>query len=307
MPIVTRIIISLNIFIHLYITYLTFGSPEEISSFYEKFGLVPIAFIEGKVYQPITSLFLHYPYFPLHLLVNMIGLWSFGSMLERQIGSLKFFWLYFISGLFSSLFVIIIPFLFGTYQTLTQPTVGASGALMGLLGAVSVLYPNSKLLLLFFPMKTRTAAIIIAVGSILLAIFDPKSFISHNGHLGGLLGGIIYALFALKPEFDNSNLIEKKNKLFENINKAKYNIRTIISNTTHIDITDKEIKLIDSDYTKNENIDSIKQNEIIEVVDNSISNELENNKDSNEQNEKDETKVNKKLVYDPVSGKFILE
>ena len=134
-PIITRILILINIIVHVVVSLIGFEDEAKVNQIYQKFGLVPISFIEGNFFQPFTSLFLHYPYFPLHILLNMIGLWSFGGMLERQIGHLRFFWLYLISGLFSSLFVIIIPFLFGSYQDLSRPTVGASGALMGLLGA----------------------------------------------------------------------------------------------------------------------------------------------------------------------------
>ena len=200
MPPITRTLLVLNVGIYVYLTFVGFSNDDAIRSIYEDFGLVPISFLEGSFWQPLTSMFLHFPYFPLHLFVNMLGLWSFGSFLERQIGSTRFLWLYIIAGLCGSLLVIFVPYSLDSYADMARPTVGASGALMGLLGAVAVLCPRAKLFLLLFPMRARTAALLLALGSLVMAIFDSGSFISHNGHLGGLLGGFLYAKFALLPD-----------------------------------------------------------------------------------------------------------
>ena len=200
MPLITRSLLLLNVGIYLYLTFIGFADDERIRSIYEDFGLVPLSFLEGSFWQPLSSMFLHFPYFPLHLFVNMLGLWSFGSFLEKAIGPVRFLWLYLIAGLFGSLFVVFIPYALDLYESMTRPTVGASGALMGLLGAVAVLCPRAKLFLLLFPMRARTAALILAIASLLMAILDSNSFISHNGHLGGILAGFFYAKFALLPE-----------------------------------------------------------------------------------------------------------
>ncbi len=285
MPKVTRIIIVINVIVHLYVTFLGSTSDASVDSFYQKFGLVPLSFIEGSIFQPFTALFLHYPFFPFHLLINMLGLWSFGSMLERQIGSLAFFWLYFISGLFSSLFVVLIPFLFGSYQDISRPTVGASGALMGLLGAVSILYPNSKLLLLFIPMKTKTATILLGVGSILFSIFDQKAFISHNGHFGGLLGGIIYAWFALRP----------RNQGITNFEMLQETMRENIPLTEKLVIERSEFLALEATTTSLPSIEDSEQ----------FSSEKIDKKEIDETYS--DTPSTGKLTFDPLTGEFKYE
>ena len=75
----------------------------------------------------------------------------------------RFLWLYFISGLMGSLLVVTMQ------SDLAHPTIGASGAVIGLLAALAVYYHHSKLLVLFFPMKARTAAIGLGALSFFLA------------------------------------------------------------------------------------------------------------------------------------------
>ncbi len=246
----TYTLLFTNIAIYIIVSLIGFSNDDFIRSVYENFALNPISFIEGAFWQPITSMFLHSPSFPLHLLVNMIALWSFGSLLERLLGMSRFLWLYFVSGLFASSLVIFIPYLFGSYQVLARSTVGASGALMGLLGGVAILHPRSRIFLLFFPMTARTAAILLCIVSLLFAIFDSNSYISHSGHLGGLLGGVFYAKLVLLPEiismqssppshtpnyytpkvkqtkiFDYANIIRNQwKKIYTNIQNKKRNV-----------------------------------------------------------------------------------
>lgn len=210
MPSATYLLVFINIAIYIYVSFLGYNDDSYMNMLYEKFGLVPIEFMQGAFWQPLTSLFLHFPYVPIHLLVNMIGLWSFGTFVERQLGTLRFLFLYFISGLFGSIFVIGIPYISGSQIDLARSTVGASGALMGLLGAMMVLGPRIKLYLLIFPITARNAGILLGAVSLLFAIFGSSSFISHNGHLGGLIGGFLYTYFVLFPD-----LITKQ-KLAEN-------------------------------------------------------------------------------------------
>ena len=157
------------------------------------FGLVPAAFWQGAIWQPVTSMFLHAPGL-LHILGNMLGLWSLGSMLERGIGSSRYLWLYMISGLTGALLVVLAD------PGSMRATIGASGAVLGLLGAVAVLNPEARMLFFIFPMRARTAALIIGVASVLFQSTGGLDIISHLGHLGGLIGGYLYTRFALLGE-----------------------------------------------------------------------------------------------------------
>ncbi|MEQ9366257.1 MAG: rhomboid family intramembrane serine protease [Leptospirales bacterium] len=155
----------------------------------QNFGLAPAAFWQGAFWQPLTSMFLHASL--LHIFANMLGVWSIGSMLERGIGSGRYLWLYMISGFAGALLVLAAD------PGATRPTIGASGAVLGLLGAIAVLSPNSMLLFFVFPVRARTAALLIGVGSLLLEYTGGLATISHLGHLGGLVGGYLYTRFAL--------------------------------------------------------------------------------------------------------------
>lgn len=161
-----------------------------VPSLFSIFSLYPIMDSNFMIWQPISSMFLHGGF--LHLLFNMIVLWSFGNPIERTIGTNKFIKLYFISGLISSLFWMFLG---------TGPAVGASGALCGLMSAFLFISPDSKVLLFFIiPMKIKTAIYGFAIFSLvfgLLSLINPSlGFgIGHFAHLGGLIGGYLLSYY----------------------------------------------------------------------------------------------------------------
>lgn len=193
-PPVTRTLLWINFGAHLFVHFLAPTSGDGSGpALLGIFGLVPAAFWQGAAWQPITSMFLHAPGL-LHILGNMLGLWSLGSMLERGIGSSRYLWLYMVSGLTGALLVVLAD------PASTRATIGASGAVLGLLGAVAVLNPEARMLFFIFPMRARTAALIIGVASVLFQSTGGLDIISHLGHLGGLIGGYLYTRFALLSE-----------------------------------------------------------------------------------------------------------
>ncbi len=206
---VTMVLLWINIIVH-FLVYSILpgegGDAQKIVSVLYNFGLVPAEFWHGSWWQPLTSMFLHGSFF--HILVNMLALWSLGTPIEKTLGSLRFGLLYFISGFTGALFVI-------TFQMdMAAPTIGASGAILGLLGALAVFFPNSGLLVFFFPMKARTAAILFGAGSVVLALLDNSSGISHLGHLGGLIGGVLYSRYALGLHIGKSTLHGRRSGRF---------------------------------------------------------------------------------------------
>jgi membrane associated rhomboid family serine protease len=204
---VTTFLVTLNTGIYILMFWSAVTDPGfYLQSFYSRWGLVPADFWHGSVYQPLTSMFLHGSW--LHLLVNMIALWSLGTAIELTVGPLRFAMLYLFSGLTGALFVVLFQ------SDLGDPTVGASGAIMGLLAAIAVFYPRSQMLIFFFPMKARTAVILIGIASVLLSIYDRSSGISHLGHLGGLLGGILYTKFVLQLDFLHNDLHPNPSRFF---------------------------------------------------------------------------------------------
>jgi membrane associated rhomboid family serine protease len=181
---VTRALIGINVAV--YIAELaTGGGVNGIGSkIYEKGVLIATAVDEhghlvgvahGDWWRLITAAFLHYG--PFHLLANMLALYWFGSLLEQRIGSGRFLMLYLVSGLAGSAGALL-------WSPLV-PTVGASGAIFGILGAGLVLERQRDYVF------GGSALGIIIINFILT--FSISS-ISKGGHIGGLIGGIVCAL-----------------------------------------------------------------------------------------------------------------
>lgn len=189
LPVITKNLILWNSAVYILInlfTWITHGS-EGLYSLFMRLGLSRIGFLEGGFWQPITSMFLHGGF--LHLFMNMLGLWSIGPILERRIGSKRFFELYFFSGIIGAIFVLL-------FQDSNLPTIGASGAISGLLGALAIVLPETRMLFFFIPMRAGTLAIVMGLISLVFA-FDSSGQISHLGHLGGLLGGVFFIKWKL--------------------------------------------------------------------------------------------------------------
>lgn len=154
-------------------------------------GLRPRAVVPGlELWQPFTYFWLHSLSDPGHLLWNLITLWLFSGPLEREWGSRRFVWTYVVCGLGAGLVVLGAGLLW-------QPdtvTVGASGAILGLVAAFGVLFPTLPVYVFgFFPLKGRTLAIIFAVLSIGAPLLQRHSNVSVAAHAGGLALGALIA------------------------------------------------------------------------------------------------------------------
>ena len=188
-PLVTRLLLGANIAVFV----LTMRAGQ---GFYSLFGLLPADF---HFWQPLTSMFLHGGL--AHVGFNMLALWSIGAPLERDLGPSRFAALYFISGIGGAALVLFLPLLSAVGLEIGDPTIatiGASGAIAGLLGALAVFYPRATMLLfLVIPVKARTLAIGFGVVSLYLMFTQDGPGISHSGHLGGLIAGLAYSKFAI--------------------------------------------------------------------------------------------------------------
>jgi membrane associated rhomboid family serine protease len=131
---------------------------------------------DGAWWQLVTSMFTHVDV--LHIGFNMLALWFLGPQLEAAIGRTRFLALYLLSGLTGSVFV------YG-FSPLYTPTIGASGAIFGLMGA---------LLVLAIKVKADFSPILMWLGINVVLTFVGRGFISWQGHLGGLVGGVLIAL-----------------------------------------------------------------------------------------------------------------
>ena len=145
------------------------------------------------LWQPVTYMFLHGGIF--HILFNMLALWMFGVELERMWGSRFFVKFYFVAGVGAALTTMLcsfLPFAFSN-QLYYSLTIGASGAVYGILLAYARYFPHRPILLYFvFPIPAKYFVMIIGAISLLSAMSGPGGGIAHATHLGGLVAGYLY-------------------------------------------------------------------------------------------------------------------
>ncbi len=149
-------------------------------------GLTPAAFFNefpNRVYQIVTYMFLHSTGHFFHLLFNMLVLWMFGTEIERAWGSRPFSKLYLLAGLCGGLLTLVI------FPNQIIPTIGASGALYGVLVAYWFMFPNRVLYIwMILPVKVKWAI----PGLFLISFLFSGGGVAHMAHLGGALFGVIY-------------------------------------------------------------------------------------------------------------------
>ena len=159
-------------------------------------GLSPTQIVSGfQIWRGVTYLFLHENV--LHLLFNMLALWMFGVEMERRWGSRYFLKYYFICGVGAAVTVLLLsPLPFEVFSGLSNSvTVGASGAIYGVLLAFGLYFPTRPILMFFvFPVPAKYAVMIMG-GMALYASLGggPGSDgVAHAAHLGGLVAGYLF-------------------------------------------------------------------------------------------------------------------
>src|SRR4030066_1103740 len=150
------------------------------------FGLVPYMVIrEFYFWQLFTYQFLHGGLF--HILFNMLALWMFGGELERIWGSSSFLKYYFLCGAGAGICTVIF------LSASLNPTIGASGAIYGVLLAYGLLFPDRIIYIyMLFPMKAKHFVILMGAVSFFSSISATQSGIAHIAHLGGMVFGYLY-------------------------------------------------------------------------------------------------------------------
>lgn len=149
----------------------------------DKLALYPYGSGLFKPYQLVSHMFAHAGF--MHILFNMYGLWMFGSVLEKAWGPKRFLIFYLACGLAA-----------GITQALLvndSAAIGASGAIMGLLGAFGYLFPNTQFFIIPIPFPLKAKYLVAIVAAIdLFGGFHPGGAdnIAHFAHLGGLVMGL---------------------------------------------------------------------------------------------------------------------
>ncbi len=163
-------------------------------------------------WQPVTHMFLHGGFG--HLFFNMYALFIFGSVLERVWGVKKFLLFYFVTGIGAAAVHIGVQWIQmqayinaaaegstaamqAMHALKMTPTVGASGAIYGVLMGYAMLYPDSVLTLIFPPvsLKAKWFVLIFAAIELALGVFGTRAGIAHFAHLGGLIFGFILMMY----------------------------------------------------------------------------------------------------------------
>ena len=156
-----------------------------------------------RPWQLVTHMFMHGGFW--HIFFNMYTLAIFGPVLENQWGSKKFLLFYFVVGIGAALchnMVMHLQIINASSPAVVQhlmqiPTVGASGAIYGVLLGFAMLFPNAELRLIFlpfFPLKAKWLILIFAGIELLTGVFGSADGVAHFAHLGGMLFALILIL-----------------------------------------------------------------------------------------------------------------
>lgn len=159
----------------------------KVKQFLEWGALSTNLIFQGQLWRLISYQYLHAGGW--HIFMNMLGLYFLGSILERRWGGRKFFLLYTLFGIVGGVFFILLTAAgvlpWGTYL------IGASGSVLGLVGACAVAAPQITVIFFIFPLPIRTAAIILGVMAVLNILNTGDG--GEACHLGGLAFGALWA------------------------------------------------------------------------------------------------------------------
>jgi membrane associated rhomboid family serine protease len=210
-PVVTRALILINVVVFFFELSL---SRESIIQLFYLFGVVParftnpewaasIGFPIGSYWSLLTHQFLHGGW--LHIVANMWTLWIFGDNVEDRMGPLRFIIFYLVCGVLAALTQVLVT------PDATIPSVGASGAIAGVLGAYLLFFPTARLIvlipILFFPFFFELPAVIFLVfwffiqlfsGTAMLASPQQVGGIAFWTHIGGFIAGMLLCRFFVR-------------------------------------------------------------------------------------------------------------
>ena len=185
-----------------------------------------------RIYQLVTYMFMHGNFG--HLFFNMFALWMFGNTLENIWGSKRFLLFYMVCGIGAGLCQELVQYIqyatsLAQYETVNMSgriismdsylnmmtTVGASGAIYGLLLAFGMMFPDSRIYLYFlFPIKAKWFVIGYAVLELILG-FQGVDNVAHFAHLGGMLFGLLLILYWRKHPAGPDKNFRKLKDIFQ--------------------------------------------------------------------------------------------
>lgn len=184
---VAKALIGVNVLIFL---LLRLAAPAMQAAMITLLGLVPAEVSGGlALWQLASYLFLHAGWW--HLIMNMLCLWWFGSAVEMLWGGKHFLRFYFFTGVGAGLTHLALRW--GS----SDPVIGASGSIFGLLLAYGMLFPEREVLLIVFPMKAKYFVALLAAMEFFFALSDGRGAdpVARLAHLGGLLFALLWFLY----------------------------------------------------------------------------------------------------------------
>lgn len=196
LPPVTRNLLIVNVVVFLLQEYVM-GEALLIH-----FALWPLGSGLFGPWQIVTSAFMHGSI--THIAFNMFALYMFGGAIERTFGARNFIIYYFVCAIVAALAQLIVVhwFTHGFY-----PTLGASGAIFGLLLAFGMLYPHEKMMLIFLPIPIPAWLFVTGYAAVelVMGVTGTQAGVAHFAHLGGMVGGIVLieywrGKFPIKPK-----------------------------------------------------------------------------------------------------------
>lgn len=208
LPVVIKNLIIINALV--WLAQITVG--KDLISIEDLFALHHFSSPYYHFWQFITYMFLHSSESFFHILFNMFALWMFGSTLENLWGPARFLAFYIVCGLgagitqalaltydisqYNTMYALGQISVDQLYMLVNVPTLGASGAVMGIFAAFAYTFPNSQMIILPipFPIKAKWALLGLAVLDVLGGISSESTGIAHFAHLGGAAVGIIIVL-----------------------------------------------------------------------------------------------------------------
>ena len=200
---------------------------------------------EFHIYQFITYMFLHGGF--THILFNMFALWMFGSVIERVWGPKKFLFYYICCGVGAGFTQELVQYItysmegIAAYQYVNAggvqmttdayinlwTTIGASGAVYGILLAFGMIFPNERLFIIPFPFPIKAKWLI--VGYIAIEMFSamsgPGDGVAHMAHLGGMLFGFLLIRYWQKHPDSSAGFGRSRGQEFFDNLKRKYDAR----------------------------------------------------------------------------------
>ncbi|MEM0440676.1 MAG: rhomboid family intramembrane serine protease [Candidatus Caldarchaeum sp.] len=199
-------LIIVNVVIWLFIN-LTLRTQAALSSFLLTFGVVPIFIVNGQNLLSLLSyMFVHVDF--LHILLNMLALFLFGRDVEEYLGAKKFIAVYLFSGILAAIFHVFyfVIFLSVNCSPLVRPipvaclipSIGASGAIFGIMGSYLVFFPRRRLAAFLYFIPVIAPAFVVIIAFILIQTFfmltTPFSTIAYTAHVGGFIAGVLASL-----------------------------------------------------------------------------------------------------------------